>query len=62
MSGPNAAIANMSSAHERGKSDDVRASEAEIDNLNSKIGRLVVERDFLARASHQLLGTQGKKW
>ena len=25
-------------------------------------GQLVVERDFLADASHQLLGTRGKKW
>jgi len=57
-----AAIANMSNAFERGKSDETRASEAEIDKLHSKIGQLVVERDFLASASHQLLGTRGRKW
>ena len=57
-----AAIANMSSAFERGRSDETRASEAEIEKLHSKIGQLVVERDFLASASHQLLGTRGKKW
>jgi transposase len=28
-----------------------------VDKLHSKIGQLVVERDFLAEASHQLLGT-----
>jgi len=57
-----AAIANMASGFERGKSDDARASEAEIEKLHSKIGQLVVERDFLANASVQLLGTRGKKW
>ncbi|WP_417271134.1 IS3 family transposase [Celeribacter sp.] len=43
-----AAIANMASAFERGKSDAARSSEAEIEKLHSKIGQLVVERDFLA--------------
>ena len=57
-----AAISNMARAFERGKSDEARTSEAEIDKLHSKIGQLVVERDFLAGASHQLLGTRGKKW
>jgi len=57
-----AVIANMAQAFERGKSDDAHAFEAEIDKLHSKIGQLVVERDFLADASHQLLGTRGKKW
>lgn len=57
-----AVIASMSSAFERGKSNETRASEAEIDKLHSKIGQLVVERDFLASASHQLLGTRGRKW
>ena len=55
------AIANMASGFERGKSDDARASGAEIEKLHSKIGQLVVERDFLADASHQLLGTRGRK-
>ena len=56
------AIANMASGFERGKPDETRQSEAEIEKLHSKIGQLVVERDFLATASHQLLGTRGKKW
>ncbi len=30
--------------------------------LDPGIGQLVVERDFLANASVQLLGTRGKKW
>ena len=55
-----AAIANMAQTFERGKSDEARASEAEIEKLHSKIGQLVVDRGFLARASHQLLGTRGK--
>ena len=37
-------------------------SAAEVEKLHSKIGQLVVELDFLADASHQLLGTRGKKW
>jgi len=57
-----AAIASMASAFERGKSDAARSSEAEMEKLHSKIGQLVVERDFIASASHQLLGTRGKKW
>ena len=56
------AISSMASGFERGKPDEARASEAEIDKLHSKIGQLVVERDFLATASHQLLGTRGRKW
>ena len=40
-----------------------QVSAADVDKLHSKIGQLVVERDFLADASvHQLLGTRGKKW
>jgi transposase len=39
-----------------------QASAAEVDKLHSKIGQLVVARDFFASASHQLLGTRGKKW
>jgi transposase len=35
---------------------------ADVDKLHSKIGQLVVERGFLVEASHQLLGTRGKKW
>lgn len=52
----------MASGFELGKPDDARQSEAEIEKLHSKIGHLVVERDFLASTSYQLLGTRGKKW
>ncbi len=58
-----AAIQNMASAFTRRGGDPGPAiSTAEIDKLHSKIGQLVVERDFLADASVQLLGTRGKKW
>ncbi len=57
-----AAIENMASAFSKRGSDLGRADEAEIDRLHSKIGQLVVERDFLANASVQLLGTRDKKW
>jgi len=57
-----AAIANMATAFSKRGSDLERADEARIDKLHSKIGQLVVERDFLANASVQLLGTRGKKW
>ncbi len=57
-----AAITNMSSAFSRRGDDPGRTNEAEIDKLHSKIGQLVVERDFLANASVQLLGTRGKRW
>ena len=56
------AIENMAAGFDKGKTDTTRVSDAEIDKLHSKIGQLVVERDFLASASHQLLGTRGKKW
>ncbi len=52
----------MAAGFERGKSDAARTPEAEIDKLHSKIGQLVVERDFLTEASRQLLTTRGKKW
>ena len=56
------AIENMTSAfHKRGAASE-QVSAAEVDKLHSKIGQLVVERDFLADASRQLLGTRGKKW
>ena len=57
-----AAIENMETAFTRGKVVSEQASSAEIERLHSKIGQLVVERDFLSQASHQLLGTRGKKW
>jgi transposase len=57
-----AAIENMSTAFTRRGHDPERVDEAQIEKLHSKIGQLVVERDFLANASVQLLGTRGKKW
>ena len=57
-----AAIENMETAFTRGKAVSEQASHAEIEKLHSKIGQLVLERDFLAAASHQLLGKRGRKW
>ena len=45
----------------RGSDPRPEISMAEVEKLHSKIGQLVVERDFLADASRQLLGTRGKK-
>ncbi|MBR9852410.1 MAG: IS3 family transposase [Rhodobacteraceae bacterium] len=44
-----AAIKNMASTFTKGGGDVAKANEAEIDKLHSKIGQLVVERDFLKR-------------
>jgi transposase len=58
-----AALDNMVSAFTKRRSDpEPQISTAEVEKLHSKIGQLVVERDFLADASRQLLGTRGKKW
>ncbi len=57
-----AAIENMTTAFPRRGAAPEQLSAAEVDKLHSKIGQLVVERDFLADASQQLLGTRGKKW
>jgi transposase len=57
-----AAIQNMTSAFTRRGTDPETPSRAEIETLHSKIGQLVMERDFLADASAQLLGARGKKW
>ena len=57
-----AVIENMASAFGRRGRDPDTPGSADIEKLHSKIGQLVVERDFLADASHQLLGTRGKKW
>jgi len=57
-----AAIENMATAFTRRGAAPEQINAAEVDKLHSKIGQLVVERDFLADASHQLLGTRGKKW
>ncbi len=57
-----AAIENMATAFSKRGRDPERVDEAQIEKLHSKIGQLVVERDFLTNASVQLLGTRGKKW
>ncbi len=57
-----AAIENMATAFTKRGMAPEQASAAEIEKLHSKIGQLVVERDFLANASVQLLGARGKKW
>ena len=46
-----AAIENMASAFGRRGRDRDAPSTADIEKLHSKIGQLVVERDFLANAS-----------
>lgn len=56
------AIENMATAFGRRDAAPEQVSAADVDELHSKIGQLVVERDFLADASHQLLGSRGKKW
>jgi transposase len=55
-----AAIENMASAFGRRGHDLDTPGTADIEKLHSKIGQLVVERDFLDNASVQLLGTRGK--
>ncbi len=57
-----AAIENMASAFGRRGPDPDTSNPADIEKLHSKIGQLVVERDFWADASVQLLGTRGSKW
>jgi transposase len=57
-----AAIDNMAATFGRRGPDPDTLSSADIAKLHSKIGQLVVERDFLVDASVQLLGTRGKKW
>ena len=44
------AITNMAMTFSKRPDDATRPNEAEIDKLHSKIGQLVVERDFLKRA------------
>lgn len=52
-----AAIENMATAFTCRGSALEQVGAADVDKLHSKIGQLVVELDFLAEASHQLLGT-----
>jgi len=56
-----AAIKNMATTFTRKGTAREPVSAADVDKLHSKIGQLVVERDFLADAWQQLLGTRGKK-
>ena len=53
-----AAIENMTTAFTRRGSAPEQVSAAEVDKLHSKIGQLVVERDFLADASHRLAASE----
>jgi len=53
--GKNGALTRRGAAAEQ-------VSTAEVDKLNSRIGPLVAVHDFLADASHLLLGARGKKW
>ncbi|MDU9002524.1 IS3 family transposase [Sedimentitalea todarodis] len=48
-----AAIENMAAAFARRGAAPEQINATEVDKLHSKIGQLVVERDFLADASHQ---------
>jgi len=57
-----AAIENMATAFSKRGRDLAQNDGAQIEKLHAKIGQLVVERDFLANASVQLLGKRGKKW
>jgi transposase len=44
------AVEKLSTVFENGSSDTGRTSEADIEKLHAKIGQLIVERDFLAKA------------
>jgi transposase len=44
------AVEKLSTVFESGSCDTGRPSEAEVEKLHAKIGRLIVERDFLAMA------------
>ena len=54
------AIESKATAFTRRGSAPEQVGVADVDKLHSKIGQQVVERDLLAEASHQLLGTRGK--
>ncbi len=55
-------LENAAGVFSKGKIAPAQIDEKEVAKLHAKIGQLVVERDFLAEASHQLLGKRGKKW
>ncbi len=55
------AIENMAQAFTGQATAEPTISAAEVEQLQAKIGQLVVERDFLSEASSLILGTGGKK-
>jgi transposase len=44
------AVEKLSTVFDSGSSDSGKMGEAEIEKLHAKIGQLIVERDFLAKA------------
>lgn len=55
------AMENLASSFARGSNKQDELNQAEISKLHTKIGQLVVERDFLQQASVQLGVKRGKK-
>jgi len=55
------ATLNMASAFDGNNAVEPAISDQEVEKLHAKIGQLVVERDFLSKASSLILGTGGKK-
>ena len=57
------ALDNMKDTFRRGRSAGAADREAEIRTLQAKIGELVVERDFLARAFDRCASSEGaRRW
>lgn len=55
-----AAIENIAVGSTRPDPAPEQVSAADVDKRHAKIGQLLVARDFLANAAHQLRGTRGK--
>ena len=55
------ATLNMASTFGSKNVAELTISDQEVEKLHAKIGQLVVERDFLSKASSLILGTGGKK-
>ena len=55
------ATLNMATAFRDRNTTEPTISDQEIEKLHAKIGQLVVERDFLSKASSLILGAGGKK-
>ncbi len=49
-------LENAAGVFSKSKSKEPSIDEKEVTKLHAKIGQLVVSRDFLSEASHQLLG------